>query len=86
MKRYIKKNEEEKLVTGLLYLDNYEEALESVEEVRSSLLVALIDRKINKYFASIDGVVKKLEKDKYFLVMTKKSLELLKEKNIHLAR
>lgn len=84
LKRYIKKNEEEKLVTGLLYLDNYEEALESVEEVRSSLLVALIDRKINKYFASIDGVVKKLEKDKYFLVMTKKSLELLKEKKFNI--
>ena len=84
LKRYIKKNEEEKLVTGLLYLDNYEEALDSVEEVRSSLLVALIDRKINKYFASIDGVVKKLEKDKYFLVMTKKSLELLKEKKFNI--
>lgn len=84
LKRYIKKNEDEKLVTGLLYLDNYEEALESVEEVRSSLLVALIDRKINKYFAAVDGVVKKLEKDKYFLVMTKKSLELLKEKKFNI--
>ena len=51
-----------------------------MEEVRSSLLIALIDRKINKYFASIDGVVKKLEKDKYFLVMRKKSLDILKEK------
>ena len=51
-----------------------------MEEVRSSLLIALIDRKINKYFASIDGVVKKLEKDKYFLVMRKKSLEMLREK------
>ncbi len=77
---YIRKNEEEQLVTGLLYLDNYEEALESIEEVRSSLLVALIDRKINKYFSSIDGVVKRLEKDKYFLVMRRKSLEVLKEK------
>lgn len=80
LKRYIRQKDEEKLVTGLLYLDNYEEALESMEEVRSSLLIALIDRKINKYFASIDGVVKKLEKDKYFLVMRKKSLDILKEK------
>lgn len=80
LKRYIKQKDEEKLVTGLLYLDNYEEALESMEEVRSSLLIALIDRKINKYFSSIDGVVKKLEKDKYFLVMRKKSLDILKEK------
>ena len=84
LKKYMRKNQEEQLVTGLLYLDNYEEALESVEEVRSSLLIALIDRKINKYFASIDGVVKKLEKDKYFLVMRRKSLEQLKEKKFNI--
>ena len=45
--RYKKERDEEKLVTGLLYLDNYEEALNSVEEVRRSLLVALIERKLN---------------------------------------
>ena len=48
----------------MAYLDNYEEALESVEDVRRSLLIALIDRKITKYFSNFDGLVKKLEKDK----------------------
>ncbi len=75
---YIHKYEDETMVTGLLYLDNYEEALESVEEVRRSLLTALIDRKINKYFNDIDGLVKKFEKDKYFLVMRTRSLNELK--------
>lgn len=78
LNEYIRRYEDEIMVTGLLYLDNYEEALESVEEVRRSLLSALIDRKINKYFADVDGLVKKLEKDKYFLVMRKHSLETLK--------
>ena len=31
---YIRKNQEEKLVTGLVYIDNYEEAMERVDEVR----------------------------------------------------
>lgn len=35
------------------------------------LLVALIDRKINKYIGDVDGIVKKLEKDKYFIVLRK---------------
>lgn len=69
--------EQEKLVCGIIYLDNYEEALESVEEVRRSLLVALVDRKISKYFSEHDAVVRKLEKDKYFMVMRKRSLEAL---------
>ena len=78
--RYKKERDEEKLVTGLLYLDNYEEALNSVEEVRRSLLVALIERKLNKYFSEMDGLVKKLEKDKFILILCQRSLEELKEK------
>lgn len=84
LKEYIKKNEDDKLVVALAYLDNYEEALESVEDVRRSLLIALIDRKITKYFSNFDGLVKKLEKDKYFLIMRQSSLEALKEQRFHI--
>lgn len=81
---YIRQREDEKLVTGLLYLDNYDEALDSVEEVRRSLLVALIERKLNKYFSEVDGLVKKLEKDKFLLVMRQRSLEELKKKRFNI--
>ena len=47
--------------------------------IRQSLLVALIDRKINQYIAKIDGIVKKMEKDKYFIVIKKKYFQQLKE-------
>lgn len=70
----IKENKEQRMIAGLLYIDNYEEALESIDEVRRSLLIALIDRKINKYFQNIDALVKKLEKDKYFLIFKQKYL------------
>lgn len=84
LKQYIRQKEDEKLVTGLLYLDNYEEALNSVEEVRRSLLVALIERKLNKYFGEVDGLIKKLEKDKFFLVLRKRSLEELKNRRFNI--
>ena len=80
MNEYICANEEQKLVAGLIYIDNYDEVMESVEEVRQSLLVALIDRKINQYMSVNDGIVKKLEKDKYFFVI-KKSYYKEMEKN-----
>ena len=70
---YIKENEDQRLIAGLIYIDNYDEIMESVEEVRQSLLAALIDRKINKYIGDEDGIVKKLEKDKYFIVIRKES-------------
>ena len=84
LQEYIQKNEDDKLVVALAYLDNYEEALEGVEDVRRSLLIALIDRKITKYFSNFDGLVRKLERDKYFLIMRQSSLEALKEQRFHI--
>ena len=74
LKIALRENDAQSLVVGLLYLDNYEEALESVEEVRRSLLTALIERKINKYIAALDGISKKIEKDKYLIILRKRSL------------
>ena len=75
----VRQVDEQSLAIGLLCLDNYDEALESVEAVRRSLLVALIDRKVNKYFSSVDGICSKLEKDKYIVVLRKKNLKQLQE-------
>lgn len=62
------KREDENLIVGLLYIDNYDELIDSIDEVRQSLMTALIDRKINKYMQSIDAISKKLEKDKFLFV------------------
>ena len=71
---YKKAYEESRPCEGLIYLDNYDEALASVEEVRRSLLTALVDRRISGYINSLNGIVKKLEKDKYFFFMTEKDV------------
>lgn len=76
---YIRENEDQRMIAGLIYIDNYDEVMESVEEVRQSLLVALIDRKINKYIGDVDGIVKKMEKDKYFVVIRKSSYRRIAE-------
>lgn len=81
---YIRENEDQRLIAGLIYIDNYDEVMESVEEVRQSLLVALIDRKINKYISDEDGIVKKLEKDKYFIVIKKESYRKFEENRFSL--
>ena len=75
----LKEVDDQSLCVGLIYIDNYEEALESVEEVRRSLLTALIDRKINKYISAVDGIAKKTEKDKFLVVLRKKAVHQLQE-------
>lgn len=71
--------QEQKLVCAQVYIDNYEEALESIEDVKRSLLSALIDRKVNEYFSKTDALVRKTEKDKYFIVFKYKYLNVLEE-------
>ena len=82
--RCIRENREQRMAAGLVYIDNYDEALENVEDVRTSLLVALIERKINKYFNAYDGIVRKLEKDRFFVVMQEKALAQIRENKFDL--
>ena len=80
----IQEVDDQSVIIGFIYMDNYEEALDSVEDVRRSLLTALIDRKVNKYISSIDGICSKIEKDKYLIILRKKSLRQLQEAHFEL--
>ncbi len=80
----LQENDNQSLAVGMIYLDNYEEALESIEEVRRSLLMALIDRKVNKYIAAVDGICKKLEKDKYLVILRKQAVTQLQNTRFEL--
>ncbi len=77
LNQYLRKIENEKLVVGLIYIDNYDEVLDSIDDVRCSLLLALVDRKIDKYVTSHHGIMKKLDKDKYYVVMKQKYLDVM---------
>ena len=79
LNQYKIENIEQKQVAALVYIDNYDEALESIEDVKRSLLAALIDRKVSQYFSNVDALVRKIEKDKYFVVFKYKYLHQLEE-------
>ena len=76
--------DDQSLAVGLIYMDNYDEALESVEDVRRSLLSALIERKVNKYVSNFDGICRKLEKDKYLVILRKKAVIQMCEERFEL--
>lgn len=82
LKEYIRRNWEESLVTAIIYVDNYDEVLDSInDDVRKSMLAALVEKRINKYFSSVDAIVRKTDVDKYFVVMKRKGFdEILEDK------
>jgi len=69
-----------KVSASLIFIDNFEEVLNELEEVRRPLLIALIDRKINAMAQQVSGIVRKFEKDKYLFIFTQDKLEYFKEK------
>jgi len=68
---------DQKMIAGLVYIDNYDEVMNSLEEVKHSILTALVDRKINMYLSNIDAIVKHLENDKYLFVFRQKYMDTL---------
>ncbi len=69
-----KENFDEKMIVGLLYIDNFDEAFEGADEVRRSLVTAWVEREINKYMKPYDAIVKHLEKDRYMFIIKQRYL------------
>lgn len=84
LQKALKANDEQRLVIGLIYIDNYDEVLDSVDDVRRSLLVALVDRKIDKFVSAHHGIMKKIDNDKYYIIMKQKYLYMLEENRFSL--
>ncbi len=80
----IREVDDQSVTVGFIYIDNYDEAVDVLEDVRKSLLVALIDRKVTKYIAASDGICSKMEKDKYLIILRKKSLMQMQESHFDL--
>lgn len=65
---------------GYLYVDNYEEIMQSIEEVRRPMLGAIIDRKIGIWFKNNDVSLCKFDRDRYMLYFTEQSLQCMQQR------
>ena len=75
-----KKLDNSETVVGMLFLDNFEEVVDTLPEDRQPLLSAVVDRKLTQFATDTNGVMRKLEKDRYIYLVSKGDLEVLKEK------
>ncbi|MBR5339402.1 MAG: DHH family phosphoesterase [Lachnospiraceae bacterium] len=78
---YQKTLEDERPIVAVIYFDNYEEVLADVENIRRSLLSALLERKLSQYIGEYHGIIRKLEKDRFIAVFRNAALESMKASN-----
>ncbi|MCR5514831.1 MAG: DHH family phosphoesterase [Lachnospira sp.] len=70
--------QEAQMVCALINIDNYEDIMNNSNDADLALRPGMIDGIINKYITSRGGIVKKLEKDKYFATFTYSALDAMK--------
>ena len=80
----VRKGVEEQTVVGSIYIDNYDDTLESSTDVKRSLIIGMVDRAVVNYFQKVEGVVRKLEKDRYFVAFKRRYLPVLQRSKFEL--
>ena len=71
--------ENDKTVVGLIYIDNYDEVIESVDDSVIPMLTAIVDRKLTAMVHDAKGILKKTEKDRYFFCIAAEELTKLQK-------
>ena len=71
--------EQEQVNIGFIYIDNYEDLMDQSDEVNRSILLAEVDKKLNRLSESINSIIKKTDRNKYLLVFENKNLDLVKK-------
>ncbi|TZE80851.1 DHH family phosphoesterase [Calorimonas adulescens] len=69
-----------KPVICLIQVDNYDEVMNSTEDIRRPVLAAEIDKRLSRFTADIRGCLRKYSNDKYILIFENGFLKLLEEK------
>ncbi|MDO5696085.1 MAG: DHH family phosphoesterase [Eubacteriales bacterium] len=80
IRRLKRKNRDQRLVQGLIYIDNYEEVIHDLDDVRRALISSLVERRIRQYFMDINGIIQNFERDKYYVLIQHKYLNHLQSK------
>ncbi|NMA03792.1 MAG: phosphoesterase, partial [Clostridiales bacterium] len=72
-----KKYEDERMVVGVIQVDNYDDVMQDTEEAKRPLVAAEIEHRINLWSGEINGLIRRYAKDKFIVIFSHKYLEKL---------
>ena len=70
-----KRYNDEKFVSSVIVCDNYDDVIQDTPSSERPMLVATLDNTLAEFANSVNGVIKKQEKDRYFFYFQKQYLE-----------
>lgn len=75
-KKYI----DEKIAVGIIFIDNYDDLMQSMEDANRPQMLAAIEKKVTQWVGFTRGILKKFERDKYLLIFETMYLKEFEEK------
>jgi c-di-AMP phosphodiesterase-like protein len=79
-----KKYADEKIVAGLIVIDNYDDLMQSTEDSGRQQMLAEIDKKVIQWMSFTYGIIKKFDRDKYIFLFERRFLKELEEKRFEI--
>ena len=73
-KELSKKYEDTRTVVGLLVVDNYDDLFSKMDDVESQQAIALVNKHIVSWVQGVDGIIKRLDTDRYLIMFENKCL------------
>ncbi len=70
---------ESKVAIGMLFIDNYEETLQGLDDMKKAEVTSLINKEIGSWVSENKGVLARLDKDKYAIFIEKKYVQTMEE-------
>jgi len=78
------KYNDEKLIVGIILIDNYDELMQSMEDAAQPQMLAEIDKRIVQWMGFSGGILKKFERDKYLFIFEHKYLKDFEDKKFEI--
>lgn len=78
------KYEEEQQMAAIISIDNYEDIIQNLEDANVTQIFAETHSRINNWVAFAEGIIKKLERDKYLFIFPNKHFATFEEKKFEI--
>lgn len=79
-----KKYNEEKIIAGLIVIDNYDDLMQSMDDTQRPQMLAEIEKKVIQWMGFTYGIIKKFDRDKYLFLFENKYLKELEDKRFEI--
>lgn len=74
----------EHITVGMLFVDNFDETLQGLDEITKSDIISRMDKEIRKWVMENKGVVARVEKDKYILLIEKQYTQKMEQNSFEI--